>query len=271
MSWISAQADVTLRGWGIRGGWAGGARGLLLGALLAGSADARAAEEVWAHGITEPVKDVTMAFPLIGVVGTRPLEEGAAVKQGQVIIELDKRLEELEVERRRLVWELSRNELNRVKSLAERSAISVSREEVDKKQAEFDVARVEHALAEETVRRRMLMSPVDGTIVQFFKDVGEKCEEQQPVVRVVDTRRCYLVVNLEARAGMAFVTGQAVKLEVDTGRGLTAVDGRVSYVAPVVDGASGLLKIKAIFENPGGKLRPGVTGRIRLPEEPSVP
>lgn len=225
---------------------------------------AGAAEPVWATGITEPVKDVTMAFPVVGVVGARPLEEGAPVKRDQVIIELDKQLEELDVERKRLGRELAKNELDRLRSLAERNAISVSREEIDKKQGEFDIARVDHELAAAVARRRQLLSPIDGHIVRFFKDVGEKCEEQQPVVRVVDTRRCYVVANMEPRLAHNLRNGQELELEIDDGGTAVPRRGTVHYISPVVDPASGLLRIKVLFENPDSRIRPGVTGRIRM-------
>jgi RND family efflux transporter MFP subunit len=225
---------------------------------------AGAAEPVWVTGITEPIKDVTMAFPLVGVVGARPLEEGAPVKRDQVLIELDKQLEELDVERKRLARDLAKSESDRLKSLAERNAISVSREEIDKKKGEYDIARLDHDLAIAILRRRQLLSPIEGRVARFFKDVGEKCEEQQPVVRVVDTRRCFLVANVEPALAHALQLEQEVALQVEAGATPIDLRGSVSYISPVVDPASGLLRIKVVFENADGRVRPGVTGRLRL-------
>jgi len=224
------------------------------------------AEPVRVDAITEPIKDITMAFPVIGVVGARPLEEGAPVKPGQLVIELDRRLEELEVQRRKLAADLAKIELDRLKRLAERNAISLSREELDKKQAEYDIARVELDLAQEMLRRRQLLSPLDGYVAQFFKDVGEKCEEQQPVVRLVDTKRCYCVANIDAKAGSKLELGQSLKIAIETGAGVVGRTGAISYIAPVVDPASGLLKIKLTFDNPDGAVRPGLAAVLQLTE-----
>ncbi|MDH7504116.1 MAG: efflux RND transporter periplasmic adaptor subunit [Verrucomicrobiota bacterium] len=224
------------------------------------------ADPVRVDAITEPVKDITMAFPVIGVVGARPLEEGASVKRGQLVIELDKRLDELEVRRRKLACDLARIELDRLKSLAERNAISVSREEIDKKQAEYDIAVVELELAQETVRRRQLLSPIDGHVAEFYKDVGEKCEEQQPVVRLVDTRQCYCVANVEARLASKIKLESRFKVEIDAGAGVVSRMGTVSYISPIADPASGLLKIKLKFDNSDGAMRPGLAARLILSE-----
>ncbi len=230
------------------------------GALL--TLAAASGDPTWVPGITEPIKDVTMAFPTIGVVGARPVEEGAAVTRGQVVIVLDKRLEELDADRKRLAADLIKNELERLQSLASRNAISVSREELDRKQAEHEIARVEYELAIEVVRRRQIVAPVDGYVARFFKDVGEKCEEQQPVVRIVDVRRCDFVANIEPALGRRLKLGQTVALEIDAGATHVKIAGSIRYISPIVDAASGLLRIKAVFDNPDPELRPGVAGRM---------
>jgi RND family efflux transporter MFP subunit len=235
-----------------------------LGLLVLLGLGAAAGETGWVIGNTEPIKDVTMSSPVAGIIGARPFEEGVRVKPGQVVAELDKRLEELEVERRKAVGDLAEKELQRIKSLAEKSAISVSREEIEKRQAEYNVAQVELELASEQLRRRLIISPIDGHIVQIYLEVGEGCEAQQPVIRIVDTSRCYFVVDLEYRSGAQLKTGQKVELEFECEGSTAAVEAKISYVAPVVDPASGLLRVKAIFENPDGKIRPGASGKMAL-------
>jgi len=233
-------------------------------AVLLHSLRSLGADANWVTGITEPIKDVTLAFPIVGVVGARPLEEGAIIRKGQVVIELDKQLEELDLERKRLTRELAASELERLKSLAQRNAISVSKEEIEKKRSEFEIAKVDYELATAVLKRRQLISPIDGQVAQFYKDVGEKCEDQQPVVRIVDTRRCHLVANLEPRLAQSLRLNQKVRVEVLVGDSPVTVEGTLIYLSPVADAASGLLRIKAVFENPEGKIRPGIAGRLRI-------
>jgi RND family efflux transporter MFP subunit len=237
---------------------------LVTTATLLYSVTSLGAEANWVSGVTEPVKDVTLAFPIVGVVGARPLEEGSTVRKGQVVIELDKQLEELDLERKRLSRELAASELERLKSLAQRNAISVSKEEIEKKRSEFEITKVDHELAAAVLKRRQLISPIDGQVAQFYKDIGEKCEDQQPVVRVVDTRRCHLVANLEPRLAQSLRLDQKVRVEVLVGDSPVTVEGTLIYLSPVADAASGLLRIKAVFENPEGKIRPGIAGRLRI-------
>ena len=236
--------------------------------LLAATAGAQ--DERWVIGITEPINDVTMSSAVVGIVGSRPVVEGADVKKGDMLIALDRKMEELEVARRKLVRDLAKADIDRLQALSERSAISVSREQIEKKQAEYNVASVEFELAGEQLHRKMLFAPFDGQVTEIFRQVGEGCEAQQPLVRLVDTRRCYFICNIEAQAGYALRTGQIVKLEIAAGEKPAAMVGTISFVSPVVDPASGLLKVKVVFENPDGKIRPGVSGRMSLKEIPNA-
>jgi multidrug efflux pump subunit AcrA (membrane-fusion protein) len=84
------------------------------------------------------------------------------------------------------------------------------------------------------------------------------------VVRIVDTRRCYFVCNLEAQTGLALTLEQPIRLEIEVGKSKVLRSGKINFISPVVDPASGLLKVKAVWENPDGKIRPGVAATMHL-------
>jgi RND family efflux transporter MFP subunit len=219
----------------------------------------------WVNGITEAINDVTLSAPSAGIIGKRPVQEGDFVKVGQIVLELDKRLEELEVSRRKFVVDLKRTDVENSKKLFEKT-ISLSKEEMDKKIMEFSVADAEHELAKEVLNRRLIVAPFEGTVVGLSLNVGEACEAQQHLVRVVDIRKCYFICNIEARAGYTLRPGQNVKLEIEAGDKFAEFSGTVFFVSPVVDPASGLMRVKIVFDNPEGKIRPGVAGKMLLPE-----
>ena len=222
--------------------------------------------ESWLSGLTEPINDVTLSAPVVGIVSARPLSEGAALKKGDIAVELDHKLEELDVQRKKIIRDAAEAEFNRLKELAQRNAISVSKEESAKKEAEFKVAEVEYDLAKEQLQKRLLIAPFDGTIADLFVKVGESCEARQPVVRIVDTRRCYFVGNVEAKLGHNLKEGAPVTLQVEAGASFITLDGKISFVSPVVDPASGLQKIKAVFDNSDARIRPGVAAKMKVSE-----
>ena len=219
--------------------------------------------EVAITGITEPILNVTLSSPVAGIVGKRLFKEGDFVKEGQVVVELDKRLEELEASRRKLIANKSKTDFEATRVLFTTTK-SVSQEELDKKELEYKVADADYEIAAEQLRKRQIVSPLSGYITEFFREVGEAAQANERVVRIVDTRRCYFVGNLEASVGYALKADQTVKLEVEAGTTKVSCPGKISFVSPVVDPASGLLKVKVIFENTEGRIRPGVTGSMRF-------
>jgi len=244
---------------------------LALGAALAGlGPTASAAEKISSTGLSEPILDSTLGTPVAGIIAARKFKEGDFVRQGEVVVELDKSLEELEVARRQVVIEPLKTDYEASKYLFEQPKSSISKEQLDKKQSDYRVALAELELAKEQVRKRSITAPFDGYITEIFLQVGEACQLQQPILRLVDTRRCYFICNVDAKAGHNLRPNQKVELEVESGPAVVLLQGTISFVSPVVDAASGLMKVKAIFENPDGKIRPGVAGKMTFEEAANV-
>lgn len=213
------------------------------------------------EGITEPVFDVTLSMAVPGIMAVQHFKEGQFVETNDVILELDSQLESLEVERRRLVMENRKADAESTKLVFDKTA-SVSKDELLKKQADYEVALAEYKIAEEQLNRRKLFAPGAGVITDIHLRVGESCSPYQPIARLVDTRRCYFISNVEAKAASNLKTGETVQVEIDDLKSPVKVPAKIVFVSPVVDSASGLQKIKAVFDNADGKIRPGVTGKM---------
>jgi len=223
----------------------------------------------WVSGITEAIDDATLSSSVIGIVRARPFPEGAKVNKGDVILALDNRLEELEVTRKKLIREHAKSELDRAKALSDKSDVSITKEELDKKRAEYDVAAADYDYAQEQLDRRKIIAPFSGIISEYHLKVGEGCQALQPLVRVVDPRRCHLIVYVDAQIGVSLKQGDEAQLEIESGQTMAPFRGQIDFVSPVADPASGLMKAKIVFEN-DGKIRPGVAGRMLLPKVPNA-
>ncbi len=227
---------------------------------------ARAADPAFLSGVTEPVFDVTLSLPIPGIVTNLKFKEGDFVQTNDVLLELDKRLEEIEVDRRQCIMENHKTDWETTRTVFDKSS-SVSRDELLKKEADYRVSLAEFEQAKEQLRRRQLVSPGAGVISEIKLHVGEACAAYEPVVRVVDTRRCYFISNLEAKAAAKLHPGQTVSIEIEDQPAPVRVTGNIIFVSPVVDSASGLQRVKAVFDNSDGKVRPGLAGRFLLPEQ----
>jgi RND family efflux transporter MFP subunit len=247
-------------------------------------------EPVSISGITKPIKDVTLSATVVGTVSTIFLREGMAVGKGEAILDFEKKLEVLEEERRKLIWESKAEvraaaaRVSTLKSLLEstrelfKSTGSVSKEDLEKMELDYELAlaekerlesaeereRIEYEMARESLRKRSLTSPIQGTVVKLFLYEGETCQENQPLVRVVDAGRGIFVSNVEEWIGRTLRMGQTVDLKIRTGNESIAKKGEIVFVSPVADTASGLIEVKAEFDNQDGLVRPGVSGSLLL-------
>ncbi len=257
----------------------------LAGFVVLAALPAQAQE--WVRGITEPYHDVTLSSPVTGTVTAIPHEEGDSVRQGETVIELERDLEELEVQRRRLIAE-SKAEVTAAQRRVETLALdleatrrlfnttrSVSREELRQKELEHELARaewerlqvaeeredVEYRIALAQLQKRLIVAPFDGVIVKVLPERGETVHPQQQLVRIADMSKCRLVVYIPAGASRRLARGGTVSLRIDGAA--AALSGVVEYVAPVVDPSSGMQEVKVLFDNPGD-VQPGVSGNLLL-------
>jgi RND family efflux transporter MFP subunit len=214
-----------------------------------------------ARGITEPFRDVLLSAATAGIVQAKNFQEGDRVNQGDIIFALDKRLEELETNRRQLVVELRKTDADSTRILFSKTT-GVAKDELAKKEVDHKVAAVEYDMAMEQLRRRQITAPFAGTLSDLLLEVGEAVQAYQPMARLVDTSQFYFVCNLEARMASRLTLNQAVSVEIETGTETFVTSGKITFLSPVVDPASGLMKVKALFDNSAGKIRPGLAGKI---------
>jgi membrane fusion protein, multidrug efflux system len=240
-----------------------------------------------AMGVTQAVRDVKLSMTVAGRIDAVLVREGARVRQGQLLMHLDRALEELEVQRRQLLLDdnarLQELKLKEATLMAQVAALrpllstgGVSRKQLEdeemslgavsaeRKAVEASKARerVELALAQEAFERRHLRSPIDGVVTKVALRVGESVGPHEPVIAVVDTSRVRFMGTVPARGGVPLRVGSTVTIELgqeSTSRSRTA---KVVFVSPITDPSSGLVEVIAEFDNADGTVRPGISGRL---------
>lgn len=236
---------------------------ILSAACLAFSWAHASAAEYSVRCLTEPIGDVYLSTTVAGTIAKINCTEGSFIEAGFVIVELDRRSEELELERRHFFVENLKAELERSELLLAKTA-SIAAEEVEKKRAEFRIASAELELARESLAKRQIVAPIAGIVTDLPLKVGEYCEPPKVLVRVVDSRKFYCVANVEPSEGRQLSVGDPLRLEVGAGDKVETLRGQLVFASPVVDPASGLMRIRAVFDNAGGSVRPGIAGQLYL-------
>jgi RND family efflux transporter MFP subunit len=251
------------------------------------------AEEMVIVGVTEPIEEITLSAPVHGLFNKIHVQEGDEIKKGALLVEFESESERLQMEVRKLIWK-DTSELQAAKTrvrimkplldsahkLFEMNG-SISKEALEKEQLEYEMAvadlsrvqasekkeKLEYELSKTELKRRLLRAPIGGTITTIHFDEGERCQASEPVIELADVSRGVFVANVEEVIGHRFSPKQVVDLRVRAGQVERLVKGFVTFVSPVVDQASGLIKIKVVFDNVGGKIRPGTSAVLVLNED----
>jgi len=240
-----------------------------------------------APGVTQALRDVKLSMTVAGRIDGMLVREGSRVRKGQVLMYLDRNLEELEVQRRRLLVEdrarldeLKQKEktlMEQVESLrpllasggvsrkqAEDEEIALGAVSSERKALEASKEReqVELSLAKETYERRNLRSPFDGIVTKVGLRLGESVSPHEPFISVVDTSRVRFMGTVPSRTGINLKVGATVKIELTVDGQMRSRMAKVVFVSPVTDPSSGLIEVIAEFENADGSVRPGISGRM---------
>jgi len=254
----------------------------LLGSGLLG------AEELGGSGISEPFRDATVSSTVLGTISGIEVKEGQFVEAGSPIVLLESALEELEVERRKLLSEsrvellaaerrveMKQRDYESAKELFEDTK-SVSQEEVFEKELDYLLAQaevetlkvaeqreeIEYRIAQAQLDERTIKAPFDGVVITVFVEVGESCSVQQPLIRLADIRQVRLVVHTDPETAKKLRRGMRVTVRFDEFSNPFNKRGIVDFISPVVDPSSGLREVKILVDNADGRINPGSTGSL---------
>ncbi len=257
------------------------------------------ADDRMIKGITRCVADLNLSFAITGRLAEVSVAEGDEVKTGQNLAALDQVAESLDVERRRLQWEnkaeyqaaLARASTAQIQAKAARQIYEtnrgVSAEEVQNRELALALAqaeaqrikvskemeRLDYLTARENLDRRNLRAPTPGIIVKLVKQAGESVQANEPAIKLCDMSKVLFYANVPS----AMLEGLDANDQVDLliGSDGRAVPGKVLFVSPVLDPASGLREVKIEIsgdgKDPARRVRPGMTARLDLARVKKIP
>jgi membrane fusion protein (multidrug efflux system) len=208
----------------------------------------------------EPRAESQVVAKTSGVALSVLVEEGQAVRAGQVLARLDPDRAALQAAQSSAQLRKLEANFRRSQQLAEQQLVSAA----DHDQLRYDLenAKAANRLANLELSYANVKAPISGVIAQRSIKPGNFVQINTPIFRIVDNSRLEATLNVPERELATLRAGQPVNLQVDALPGKTFT-GSVDRIAPVVDSASGTFRVITAFEG-GGELQPGMFGRIRI-------
>ncbi len=250
-----------------------------------------ASSDVGVRAITVPSADITLSYVQPGRIARVYFKEGEWVKAGQVLIQQDDAVEQIQLAQLEAASEdttqiqaseaslaQKRVDLQKLEKAAENNAateleveyakLNVKMAELSLKLAEFEHEQAKRKYNElkTQIEKMSLKSPINGRIEKIHVETGESINALADVVRVVQIDPLWIDVPVPLVKATALSYGKTAKVMFpDPNR--ASLEGRIIYIAAVADAASSTLRVR--IEVPNKSNRPaGEHVEIIFPTSP---
>ncbi len=113
---------------------------------------------------------------------------------------------------------------------------------------------------EDTITR----APITGFVNSLNIVEGELASNAQPAATIVDIDQVYLQANISERILNNLYKGQEVALTIPAALGEKTAQGTLDYISPTPDQRTQLYMIKVYLPNKDYKIKPGMSGSVKL-------
>lgn len=232
-------------------------------------------ERIEASGELLAKQRADVAAQVSGEITEVLVEEGSAVEEGAVMLEIDPERRHLELDRARArvgetqaaVAEQER-EVNRMRALAKQGVASETK--LDQTETALETARSRLAgaradlgVAERELRDASVTARFSGLIAERYVDLGEFVREGQQLVDLVTLDPVEVEFHLPEADSARVKVGLPIEVTVAP-YPEDVFDATVAVVSPTIDPRTRTLRVRAVIENADGRLRPGFFARANL-------
>ncbi|MDF2187690.1 efflux RND transporter periplasmic adaptor subunit [Paraflavitalea sp. CAU 1676] len=195
------------------------------------------------------------------------VDEGQAVKQGQLLFKIMPTLYEAEMQKAQAEVDVAQIEVQNTESLTEKNI--VSKNELAMARAKFNRAKAELSLAKAHLAFTEIRAPFDGLINRLEMKLGSLVEEGELLTRLSDNSQMWVYFNVSEPEYLNYTAHNAAK-ERKTVNLLMANKekfnhaGTVETIESEFNNETGNIAFRATFPNPEGRLRHGETGNVLM-------
>jgi len=212
-------------------------------------------------GSVRPVQGADLSVETSGIVSKIHFENGAEVRAGDLLLELDSTAEQANLRAAEAEAELARTVFDRTKSL--RTTNAVPQSELDSAAAQLRKAQaaVEQWRAE--IAKKQLHAPFDGRLGIREANVGQFVNNGDKIVPLQSLDPMFVDFLLPQQLLPAVAAGQRIVLRTDAAPG-REFGGVLTAVNSEIDPVTRNIRLQGTLDNPDGALRPGMFARVEV-------
>lgn len=208
-----------------------------------------------AIGSIKPVKGVRLDAEVPGIVSAINFKNGQEVDEGDVLVQLDIAPEAALLQSNKANAELAKVELTRARRL--RDTNSVAQSELDRAQANYDMALAQVNNIEAIIDQKTIRAPFKGRVGIRQINLGQYLSSGTPIVTIQSYDTVFVNFTLPQQQIGQVETGMTVTLESDAYPEQT-FEGQLTAISPQIDPATRTIELQGTLDNESGLLRPGL-------------
>jgi membrane fusion protein (multidrug efflux system) len=227
-------------------------------------------EEAWegtlsAVGSIVAVKGVSVSNEAAGTVSRILFESGARVREGQVLVELDTKVERAQLAAARARLTLAEISLQRARSLL--ATRSIAQAEVDSSQSALDGAAADVRAIEAQLALKVVRAPFAGRLGIRAVNLGQYLAAGTTVTALEAVDPVYADFTLPQQRLASVAVGMPVRVELEGVKEAPRA-GTIAAIDPTLDPVTRSIKLRANVRNEDERLRSGmfVNVSVVLPE-----
>jgi membrane fusion protein (multidrug efflux system) len=213
-------------------------------------------------GTAAAIQGVTVSADLPGTVEKIHFDSGRSVREGDVLVELDTRQERAQLANLEAQRDLAHIQYGRSEQLVKAGVISKS--EYDNATAQQKATEAQVGDIKAAIARKNIHAPFSGKLGIRQISLGQYLAAGQAIVSLQSLNPIYVNFGVPQQDAPMMGIGRSLRVTSNDLPGLV-FNGKITALDSVVNEQTRNIQVQATFQNPGGKLRPGMYVQVELP------
>lgn len=214
-------------------------------------------------GTFEPNRETKLSAEVQGKVNRVLVENGSLVRKGQVLIQQDDALLQLQLKSAQLQVGGLEADLKRYRILVENDAIQGI--QLEKTELALESAQVQISTMKEQISKASIRAPFDGVVTAKLTEVGDFAAPGKPLIQLTDISKLKLTIQIPEQDLKLFVQGKEYKIQIP---GLSQeANGKVNMIGSRGN-AGNSFPVEIIISNTAKlEIKAGMFGELKLKTE----
>jgi RND family efflux transporter MFP subunit len=212
--------------------------------------------------IIRSTDETTFSSETSGKVISLPVKEGTAFKKGDVLLTLDCRLQQADLNKAKAQQQATNKALESARKLKNYGAISDF--ELTKATAEAEASDADVDKLSVIVEKCSIVAPFNGAVSEVLTHAYETVKPGDPLFKVVNTENLTFEVQVPSQWLSWLKVGSEFKVHINDIN--KVISAKVTLINPEIEPISQSVKIIGIISPSVPELRPGMTGQAIFPE-----